>query len=149
MVAIDVNFAGAEDKDFTPFPAGEYELALVRANLGKASKNAKNAGADMVSLMFEVTENNENYVGRTVWVNYTHVEASRWLLRSMLRAWGIEPPEEGGVTVDFDMFLGRPFRARVKVTKASKNQETGAEYEPNNAIQKFIPSPELQEVTTG
>jgi hypothetical protein len=143
MAEIEVDFAGVKDNDFSPIPAGEYELALARVISSKVKKKGENEGKPMFRLMFKVTENNESYVGRTVWTNYVHAEGSRWVLKSLLQAYGVAVPESGAVTVDFDDYMGEPLRARVKITPGSKNEETGAEYADKNDIQYFIKHPSL------
>lgn len=143
MAELEVDFAGVGDGDFKPIPAGEYEMELARVNTSQVKKPGKNKGKSIYRLMFKVTENNDEHVGRTVWTNYVHTDESRWVLKAMLRAWGVEPPESGPVRVNFDDYMGVELRARVKVTPASKNEETGDEYEAKNDIAKFVPHPSL------
>jgi hypothetical protein len=143
MAQIEVDFAGVKENDFSPFPAGEYELALARVIAGKVKKEGPNKGKAMFRLMFKVTDNNEKYVGRTVWTNYVHTEESRWVLKALLQAYGVAVPESGAVTIDFDDYMGEPLRARVKVTPGSKSEDGSQEYADKNDIQYFIKHPSL------
>lgn len=134
-----LNFAGVPDqKSFEPIPAGKYILTLMEYKEGTVTGDtSKNKGATKYDFTFEVSDNEEDkYNGRKVFDNVTLVESSLWRLKAMLKAFGLDIPEEGDFDFDFDELIGEQLEADVRVQPARKVGDK--EYGAKNAIRQFI-----------
>ena len=132
------NFAGVPDqKEFTPLPAGVYELELNDYREGVVKgEGSKHKGATMYNFTWEVVDNDEEkYNGRKIFDNLTIVEDAMWRLKAMLKAFGCDVPQDGDIDVEFDDFIGERLTARVGVQKARKVGDQ--EYEARNTIKRF------------
>lgn len=136
---VTLNFAGVPDqKSFEPIPAGKYILQLVEYKEGEVTgENSKNKGATKYDFTYEVTDNDvEEYNGRKLFDNVTLVENSLWRLKAMLKAFGLDIPEEGEFEFDFDELIGENLEASVRVSPARKVGDR--EYQARNNISQFI-----------
>lgn len=135
-----LNFAGVGDQvKFTPVPAGKYRMSLVDFTEKAASDKAKNPGATLLGFQWEIVgpdSVDEKYIGRKVFDNITIVENSLWKLKAMLKAFGLDVPDDGDIDFDPNDFLGQELEAKIKVKPARKQGD--AEYDARNEIAFFI-----------
>lgn len=137
-----IDFTGVEgQKSFDPLPAGRYTCQVDDFKMGKASENAKNAGADTISWELTVVDNdNEEYNGRKVWENMTIVPNSLWRLKAFLEAAGFEANDD--MEFEPEDVLNSTLDVKLVIQKGRKNPSTGEEYEPRNSIKAFFPAEE-------
>lgn len=141
---VTLNFAGVQDQvEYKPIPAGVYTLQLVDYKEGSVqSTESKNYGATKFDFQFEVVGPDsvpENLLGKKVFDNVTLVQNSLWRLKAMLKAFGVEVPEDGDIDLEFDDFIGETLDAKIKVTPARKDpKDPTKEYQARNAIAQFV-----------
>lgn len=136
MADMRIDFTGVQgQKEFTPIPAGKYDITVSDYKMGQASENAKNPGAPTIS--WELTVEGGDYDGRKVWENMTIVENSLWRLKAFLQACGFDV--EGEIDFDPDEVLNCELAAKIGIQKGRKNPETGEEYDPRNQVRAFYP----------
>jgi hypothetical protein len=143
----EFDFAGVSDQvTYQPIPAGKYELTLTDYREGAVkNESSENYGATKYDFTFEVTGPgtvDEKYMGKKVFDNVTITPKSMWRLKALLKAFGVDVPDEGAFRIEFDDLLGEVIEANVKVNPARKVGD--AEYDAKNAIKSFI-IPDLEE----
>jgi hypothetical protein len=141
---VTLNFAGVQDQvSFEPIPAGKYVLQLVDYKEGTVqSESSKNYGATKFDFTFEVVGPDsvpEKLLNKKIFDNVTLVQNSLWRLKAMLKAFGVEVPEDDDIELEFDDFIGEQLEAKVKITPARKDpNDPSKEYAARNAIASFV-----------
>jgi hypothetical protein len=129
-----LDFTGVKGQtEFTPIPAGKYDVQVTDYRQGTASDKAKNPGATTIS--WELTVLNGEYEGRKVWENMTLVENSLWRLKAFLEACGFDV--EGEIDFDPDEVVNSELVAKVGIQRGRKDKDTGEEYDPRNTVKGF------------
>lgn len=120
----DSNDYQADDRDYTPVPAGVYRLKATNAE-----QKATRTGGEMIAVTFQIAEG--QFKGRLIWHNFNVVNKSAQaerIGRSQVEAWkkAAGKPNAGST----DQLLDAPFFARVSI-----EEQPG--YNPRNRIDGF------------
>jgi hypothetical protein len=125
-----VDLSGVKAGGFDPFPAGTYILALVEYEHKETGPNSKQPGSPMISAQFGVQEG--EYEGRRVFNNFTFGEKALPILKSYLLSIGLtEEQLDGELDIDPEEWIGKPFKARVRIRKSE-------EYGDQNQISRYM-----------
>ncbi len=98
-MAEKIDFSNVEDNDFSPLPAGEYEV-----NLFDFEKKESSTGKPMFKLTMKVAEG--EHEGRQIFTNLVITPKALWKVKEALEAFGKEVPK-AAIEVDFEELLGR------------------------------------------
>lgn len=127
-MAIRVNFADTELRDFDALPAGWYDVAITKIEEKASGPNAKNPGSPYLNFEFTIIDG--EYEKRKFWSVASLLPQALFTLKEILVALGEDANSE--VDIDTDDLVGRELQVKV-----NRRPDANSEGDFKNEIKKY------------
>ena len=117
-------FTGQGPRSFDPLPEGDYNLVISKINSDIVGSQAKNAGAEMWRVSYDIVSTD-----RKVFDNLVFVQKSFWRISNWWRALGNEVVP--GKEIDLgepETHLGKTLRAHLSIREYAGAKDNQVEY---------------------